>query len=455
MSEDSPLPPNGADPDDADVDADIDADDVDPEEAAAASALAQALEGRSATARVPDSALETAALLRYSGAAAELSDERRAVLRQQVLASLPATSTRTRSSQTSSTRSALWRWLGIGMPLAGAAAAVWLVVGAFQHAAEPELARRADERAASATATARDEAEGSAAENSEAKSEAKSEENAEPEPEADEDEAAPSGALARRRAASNEDRAPMAKAAPGALASPSAAAPSAAAPSAPSAAGPALRAEASRVEASRAENSDSRGSGSIGSGSIGSDSMGPGAVGSIGSGAGLGAAEAKRGGAPSAPSSERLQRSSQRFRARLLPRLADPRVDQTYAELDRAQTNADLRQAQTHLTALSSGPLGSNGNTSGKTSDADLLRQDIYCRLAEVALRLGQAKVALDWARRGLELPAPPNPFAARLWHVQGQARAALGDQDGAARSYMKAIEVNERLLDESLDGAE
>jgi len=138
----------------------------------------------------------------------------------------------------------------------------------------------------------------------------------------------------------------------------------------------------------------------------------------------------------------------------LLPRLGDARVDQTYAELDRAQTSADLRQAQTHLSALSSGSLG-NANGSGDSADADLLRQDIYCRLAEVALRLGQPKVALDWARRGLELPAPPNPFAARLWHVQGQARAALGDQDGAAKSYMKAIEVNEQLLDESLDGSE
>jgi len=126
-------------------------------------------------------------------------------------------------------------------------------------------------------------------------------------------------------------------------------------------------------------------------------------------------------------------------------------VDQAYAALDRAQSNAELRQAQTNLTALSSGTLGS----ADESAVSELMRQDIFCRLAEVALRLGQPDVALDWTRRGLALPAPPSPFGARLWHVDGRARAALGDQDGAAKSYLKAIEVNEQLLDESLDGSE
>lgn len=443
MSDDCLLPPNGADRDGADVDDD----DIDAEEAAAASALAQALEGRSASSGLPDAALETAALLRYSRAAAELSEERRAALRQQVLASLPAASSR--STRTGSP-SALWRWLGLGVPLTGAAAALWLVVGAFQHAAQPELSRRADERAASAVA-ADDGAQGEPAKGStidpravSAMTAPRAAGSAEAAPEAEaaadrasESEAASGSVQVRRRATANEDRAPMVG--PATMAGPSQVAgppPGALAsrlsvtPRAPSAAGLNSRAEAARAEGSGA------------------------GLGAIGSGAGLAAAEAKRSPAASAPTSERLQRSSQRLRARLLPRLADARVDQTYAELDRAQSSADLRQAQSQLSALSSGPLG-GANGSADSAEADVLRQDIYCRLAEVALRLGQAKVALDWARRGLELPAPPNAFAARLWHVQGQARAALGDADGAAESYMKAIEVNERLLDESLDGAE
>jgi hypothetical protein len=55
--------------------------------------------------------------------------------------------------------------------------------------------------------------------------------------------------------------------------------------------------------------------------------------------------------------------------------------------------------------------------------------------------------------QRGLDLGAPPSPFLARLYLLQGQARSQLGDRDRAASSYMKAIEINEQLLDDSLDG--
>ncbi|HKO90009.1 MAG TPA: hypothetical protein VJU61_02590, partial [Polyangiaceae bacterium] len=148
MSKDSSLPPgNSSDAEDAEgFPADAD-------EIAAASALARALEGRS-TAGVPDSALETAALLRYSSAAGELSNERRAALREQVLASVPAVSPRSGSVGAGSPRQRFWRWFGLVMPLAGAAAALWLVVGAFRQAAEPELSRLADSHTAQSAAPA-------------------------------------------------------------------------------------------------------------------------------------------------------------------------------------------------------------------------------------------------------------------------------------------------------------
>jgi predicted negative regulator of RcsB-dependent stress response len=81
------------------------------------------------------------------------------------------------------------------------------------------------------------------------------------------------------------------------------------------------------------------------------------------------------------------------------------------------------------------------------------VRQDVYCRLAETALRLGEPRAALEWTRRGLDLDGPPTPFLAQLMALEGDAWAALGDDASAATSYMRALQVHEALLDESLDG--
>jgi predicted negative regulator of RcsB-dependent stress response len=149
------------------------------------------------------------------------------------------------------------------------------------------------------------------------------------------------------------------------------------------------------------------------------------------------------------PPTEQVERESRKYRAQVLSELRDPRVDGAYAELDRAQSKPELERAQARLRALTSG-FGADA-----PANADRIRPDLYCRLAEVALRLGQPRAALDWVQRGLDLGAAPSPFVARLYLLQGQARSALGDRDGAARSYMKAIEINEQLLDDSLDGRE
>jgi predicted negative regulator of RcsB-dependent stress response len=125
-------------------------------------------------------------------------------------------------------------------------------------------------------------------------------------------------------------------------------------------------------------------------------------------------------------------------------------LNEAYAALDRAQSPPEWRAAQGQLLTLTSGALGGAG-----AADADdtLARQDIFCRLAESALQLGQPDAALAWTRRGLEIDAAPNVFGARLHVLAGQAQAALGDRDGAARSFSQAIEVDEQLLGESLDG--
>jgi hypothetical protein len=97
--------------------------------------------------------------------------------------------------------------------------------------------------------------------------------------------------------------------------------------------------------------------------------------------------------------------------------------------------------------------VGASVDSEWGSDQTRLVRQDLFCRLAETALRLGQPETALRWARQGLDLDGPPTPFLAQLSALEGQARDALGDRDGAAKSYMKALEVNEALLNESLDG--
>ena len=153
-----------------------------------------------------------------------------------------------------------------------------------------------------------------------------------------------------------------------------------------------------------------------------------------------------------APLADELARAAQAYRERLISKLESPRLEQVHRVSDQAlgssaASRADLEHAARVLADLATTPDSGWGG-----SDTRLVRQDLFCRLAETALRLGQPDAALDWTRQGLELDGPPTPFLARLSALEGQAKAALGDRLGAAQSYMQALKVNEALLDESLD---
>jgi len=408
---------------------------ADEQETQAANALRQALEGRPGGTHLPEPALETAALLRFSSDAGRLSQRRRATLRAELMASLaPARPAQPRTG---------WRhWLGLGLTLAGGVTAVIVigVIGARQlsEPAAPQEAQLADERAASATAPATPATavapERATSATAEAAGEAAPAEvpaigaaRAEPEARA---------RFAENSAREREPATPVA-AAPGAAATGTAkgvAAGAASGAGAPARRG-AIVAQVPRAEASRAEARDDEGGGfalgaAAGARTTGADQP-----------AASASAEAKKS---QAVPTEQVRRASDQYRSRLLADLADPRIDGAYAESDRAQSKAELEGAQVRLRALAASGLGTS-------ADAERLRPDIYCRLAEVALRLGQPQAALDWARRGLALGAPASPFVARLYLLEGQAKNALGDRDGAARSYLKAIQVNEQLLDESL----
>ncbi|HTV17235.1 MAG TPA: hypothetical protein VMG12_01150, partial [Polyangiaceae bacterium] len=135
-------------------------------------------------------------------------------------------------------------------------------------------------------------------------------------------------------------------------------------------------------------------------------------------------------------------------RTQLLARSNDAELSRAHAELDGAESPAELRRSQAVLTRL----LETSGDGLG-ANDARQVRQDLYCRLAETALRLGEPRAALEWARRGIDLDGPPSPFLAQLMALEGDAYEALGEPASAANSYMKALRVHEALLDESLDG--
>jgi hypothetical protein len=143
-----------------------------------------------------------------------------------------------------------------------------------------------------------------------------------------------------------------------------------------------------------------------------------------------------------------LDRDARALRSTLLERLADPLLGRVHAERDAATGRAALEQSRrAMLNALGTLEPGLSG------ADERLVRQDLYCRLAETALELGEPQSALEWTRRGLDLDGPPTPFLAQLSALEGDALAALGDDESAAKSYLKALQVHESLLHESLDG--
>jgi tetratricopeptide (TPR) repeat protein len=347
---------------------------ADAKELHAANALREALEARAGGAEAPSGALEAAALLRSSGPAGRLSDERRAALRGALLTDLEAARGRRGGTQVTA-RAGLRRWLTLLLPLTGGTAAlIVLALFRWQGADESSMSRPS-----SSGATVPEGQPGAWAAPSVSSASVSSK-------------AAPRGG--------REDVVASAAKPPG---EPLAAAPSAA------------------------------------------------ALGRLASSAGAGTvASASRAQPAPADLDARLAREAQSKRAVLLPRLRDPRLNDAYAALDRAHSPSELRAVQSQLLTLTSGALGGAGVAA---ADGALLRQDIFCRLAETALQLGQPDAAFAWARRGLEIDAAPNVFGARLHVLAGQAQAALGDRDGAARSYSEAIEINEQLLGESLDG--
>jgi predicted negative regulator of RcsB-dependent stress response len=394
---------------------------ADEEELRSAAALARALDGGPAEADLPQAALETAALLRLSAGVAPLTDERRAEIRRELLESLPPVSRARRR------RFALPRWLVLGLPLAGTA-----VLGVLVLARHPEPPPGVAQRSIEQSSVDHTSVEQTPVERG---------------PVVPDSPVVPSSRHESARAAT--------------------------APAAPREGEEEASIVGGRVEqAPRAEAASRKGDlvaqrsgGQQLDGSLGARSLGA---------RGEGAAAPSRlsrsasGGATLAPSAAdapavnlaggttgdarralvQLDRDVIEKRTELLARVSDADLSGAHAELDAAKKPVELESSQRTLTHT----LETLGDGLDPT-DARLVRQDLYCRLAETALRLGQPRAALEWTRRGLDLDGPPTPFLAQLMALEGDAWAALGEDASAASSYMRALRVQETMLDESLDG--
>lgn len=382
---------------------------ADEEELRSAAALARALDGGPSGPDLPQAALETAALLRLSAGVEPLSDDRRAQIRRELLESLPPVSKARRR------RFALPRWLVLGLPLAGTAALGVLVLArnpeppsGFAHttieqspvaqapvAQSPVLARQRREAARGAAAPPSSESDDRVAAVGTGVAQAPRD-----------DAVRGNGDVSAPRPLDREIEGRLESRALGG--------------SGVGAAAPSMARESpSRSLAREPGVADAK------------------AVNLAGSTRG----DARR-------ALILLDENVVERRAELLARVNDAELSGAHAALDVATGPVELERSQRTLTRT----LETLGDGLDPT-DARLVRQDLYCRLAEAALRLGQPRAALEWTRRGLDLDGPPTPFLAQLMALEGDAWAALGDDASAASSYMRALRVQEAMLDESLDG--
>lgn len=357
-------------------------DTADEEERRSAAALARALDGGTAEAGLPEDGLQAAALLRLSAGGGRLRPERKGSIRRDLLAAMAPAPART-------VRQSPPRWLLLGLPLAGAAAAVSLLL---VRAPEHELGARG----------------------------------------------APSPSVGARRPPTGTGDPGIESPARGspALRTPDTSTPETSHPAASHLADEGFAALEQRRPAERelgAAASRQRAEAAPPELAAAARAQGPATR--------LRGGEARR-------AIVGLDRDVLTLRGQLLQRVAVPALTRVHAERDAAAGRAALersREALVNALATLGGGL--------PEADARLLRQDLYCRLAETALELGEAQTALEWTRRGLDLDGPPTPFLAQLSALRGDAFAQLGDDERAAQSYLEALRVHETLLSESLDG--
>ncbi|MCA9533082.1 MAG: hypothetical protein KC593_05365 [Myxococcales bacterium] len=126
-------------------------------------------------------------------------------------------------------------------------------------------------------------------------------------------------------------------------------------------------------------------------------------------------------------------------------------VREAHVLADAAEAQGDLDAARATLTQASElSPPAEVAPTHARA-----VRQDLYFRLAALAARQGEARVARDTATAGLALGRGDDVLTANLLIVRGEAHEALGDARAASTDYLAALRINEALLDAVLTAEE
>ncbi len=369
---------------------------VTPEEELEAAALRAALEEGRAGEHLPDDALEAASLLRFGSSEGELSDAQSARLRSELLTSLPARAGR-------ATRPRIMIWLAA---LSGVGALTALLLTMRQPPAETQASlaapaapvRHADLEAAEESQLAR-------ANPSDDRPDTDADEQAELERKF----ARPPADTFAEQAVVSRNDAPAAEQARGMVSA---------------------RAKRASESAGRATSV------------LGLDRVGSGGASAPVATLAPPASAAKPAAPAAAPSSTRAELERARTRAR---RELDARIAARTAP---AEAKGRARGAGREALLAE---LAATQAASLEDAERRPLQQDLYWRLADLALRQGRPAQALDWARQGIALDGSPSPFLGLLWQAQGEAHEALGEREAAARSYLEAQAISAALLREDL----
>ncbi len=126
-------------------------------------------------------------------------------------------------------------------------------------------------------------------------------------------------------------------------------------------------------------------------------------------------------------------------------------IHQANIRADRALSDGDLVAARTILKQVAEKPLPKGL----AQQDGLVVRKDACFRLAMLELRAERPKIALEWADRGLGLDKRGDLFTANLLVARGSALEALGKDSLAAKSYNRALGINEKLLEVELKGTD
>ena len=121
------------------------------------------------------------------------------------------------------------------------------------------------------------------------------------------------------------------------------------------------------------------------------------------------------------------------------------------AAAERALEAGAPHDARRHLEAIVNREVPSDV----ASSDARVVRQDAYDRLARLALEAGALDRAMAHAEAGLALGEEDDVFTANLLTTRGRVHEAEGRDREAAGDYHRALAISEALLDRALGGTQ